>query len=491
MNNAGYLVTVRSPEDRDIRGSLYLWADEKVDCGHRECVLQGIGHTAQLLRNDAVIEIGEISEYSRLHREQPDTARAPHFPYPFTAFIDPMKQEFDQEMFRCGLENWQAGWHHFLPQPRLGAVVRQEDFYGRREFISALKSCLNDERLLVISAPRRYGKTSVLFAFLDRDFDRRAIHVDLEDLESFDRFLARLYVKLMIAEREVSTAEERGVENDYCKSVQAMPDAKKKEEGRSLFRQLDEMHVLLLMDEPGYFVQNLLLDGDVEGRGNALMALRTLAGYLIEFQNIQAVLASSVGLKQFLKYSGLNNTGFEPLREVPLPPLTPDEASRLIRGLLVQGGICDCSRESLETLLEIASPPIPYFIQVLLDEVIKARLPLTPENVRWIYERNVIGPTCRRVFDQLIWHLHHYCPPEQIRAARRILNLVANRPEGRVSRRELRNLFGVSIDENQFDALLQMLEFDCYLVGETQDGEMYYSFNNRMMRDYLEQNPLS
>ena len=165
MNSIGHLVIVRTPNDHAIRGSLFLWTEGLANAGAEMRVLEGIRKIAETRRKDAVIEVGVTGDYSRMHLEYPEAAGSPHFAHPVCVFIDPLTEQFDGEFFWCGVENWLAGWHQFFPAASQGAVVRQDCFYGRKAFIETVQERLNTERWLLISAPRRYGKTSVLLAF--------------------------------------------------------------------------------------------------------------------------------------------------------------------------------------------------------------------------------------------------------------------------------------------------------------------------------------
>jgi uncharacterized protein len=65
---------------------------------------------------------------------------------------------------------------------RVGSPVRGQDFYGRDAFVSLVSQKLTSGSVL-LAAPRRFGKTSVMYDLIDRPrWDYRVVHADLEHL---------------------------------------------------------------------------------------------------------------------------------------------------------------------------------------------------------------------------------------------------------------------------------------------------------------------
>src|SRR5215467_1528372 len=65
---------------------------------------------------------------------------------------------------------------------RVGSPVRGDDFYGRDSFVNLVSEKLRQGSIL-LAAPRRFGKTSVMYDLIDRPrWDYRVVHADLEHL---------------------------------------------------------------------------------------------------------------------------------------------------------------------------------------------------------------------------------------------------------------------------------------------------------------------
>src|SRR4051794_20341573 len=61
---------------------------------------------------------------------------------------------------------------------RVGSPVRGEDFYGRESFVELIWQKLKLGNIL-LAAPRRFGKTSVMYHLIDNPrWDYRLVHAD-------------------------------------------------------------------------------------------------------------------------------------------------------------------------------------------------------------------------------------------------------------------------------------------------------------------------
>ncbi|HSD45524.1 MAG TPA: hypothetical protein VLB87_02845, partial [Pyrinomonadaceae bacterium] len=65
---------------------------------------------------------------------------------------------------------------------RVGAPVRGNDFYGRDALVDLIWTKLKSGNIL-LAAPRRFGKTSVMYRLIDEPrYDFKIVHADLEHM---------------------------------------------------------------------------------------------------------------------------------------------------------------------------------------------------------------------------------------------------------------------------------------------------------------------
>ena len=78
----------------------------------------------------------------------------------------------------------------------VGPPVRDDDLFGREEFIDLLWEKLQTTNIL-LAAPRRFGKTSVMYHLLDHPRDGyKIIHLDLERITEPVNFVIELLEKI-------------------------------------------------------------------------------------------------------------------------------------------------------------------------------------------------------------------------------------------------------------------------------------------------------
>ncbi|MGH9838321.1 MAG: hypothetical protein ACREEM_06020 [Blastocatellia bacterium] len=79
---------------------------------------------------------------------------------------------------------------------RVGPPVRGADFFGREAFVKLASDKLKAGHVL-LAAPRRFGKTSVMYRLMDDpQWDYRIVHADLEHLIDPASLIAELTEKL-------------------------------------------------------------------------------------------------------------------------------------------------------------------------------------------------------------------------------------------------------------------------------------------------------
>ncbi len=173
---------------------------------------------------------------------------------------------------------------------------------------------------------------------------------------------------------------------------------------------------------------------------------------------------------------------------VPIEALDPQHAESLLLRLSNDHGL-RFTEEGRVALFEMISPPVPYFLQlfvsqILMEEKLQGK-ELGPEAIRDVYDRRVLGPTCRAYFDYYRVRLKRYGEPGR-RAALAILQEVAHAPAARVSNSILYDVYRKArrrgASNFEFDEIMADLESDWYLALDSRTNE--YGFLLNVMRDW-------
>ena len=71
-----------------------------------------------------------------------------------------------------------------MVENRVGPPVRGKDFYGRAKFVDLVAAKLKAGHVL-LAAPRRFGKTSVMYNLMDQPrWDYQVVHADSSSTNS-------------------------------------------------------------------------------------------------------------------------------------------------------------------------------------------------------------------------------------------------------------------------------------------------------------------
>lgn len=269
----------------------------------------------------------------------------------------------------------------------IGNVARGSDLFGREAIIEYLWTRLRSSNVL-LAAPRRFGKTSVMYHLID--YPRagfRVFHFDLESvtrpvdfvvliierlrederLKNFLRKSARGFRTLLEeVELKVSPAEDvtiglalkRRLENSW------------KEIGKEIFSKLETTSdpIVLIFDELGMMIENFL-DGRLEENEireffNWFRSLRIDP----KMSRCHYLIGSSISIDRHLSRLGIIATlnDFERiiLREFD----DSSVALTFLDGLLASNDI-EIDEDGKARVFELLGPAIPYFIQALVSQM--------------------------------------------------------------------------------------------------------------------------
>ena len=83
-----------------------------------------------------------------------------------------------------------------MVENRVGPPVRGKDFYGRDRFVDLVAAKLKAGYVL-LAAPRRFGKTSVMYNLMDQPrWDYQVVHADLEHFIEPSELITKLIEQL-------------------------------------------------------------------------------------------------------------------------------------------------------------------------------------------------------------------------------------------------------------------------------------------------------
>ena len=375
---------------------------------------------------------------------------------------------------------------------KIGPPVEGDDFFGREKEIRLANRLLDRRHSLLLSAPRRIGKSSLAKKLLDEKKKQgwKCVYIDLEETNTEDGFL-RLVIDAFssngIWKHVVSEAAQRltSVFNKIEK-VSIGPfefNFGKKEERENLYKNLKELihhdeNTFIVIDELTLFlgILNKSEDG-IEKVTYILNWLRSL--HQVEKTKIRWLFCGSVGLRNFASSKNLSYT-INDLTEFSLDELDRKEAAGLLFELGKSEEI-EMNDVIINYILDRLSWNIPYFIQVIFSKLAEDYDgALTYDTVDAAYKK-LCSENYLSTWSERLGEYQEYELP-----ARHILKLLSTQPAG-VERNILLDRLMTGQEPSNVEKvdlalskILEMLENDGYIM---KNGALR-TFRSPLLRDY-------
>ncbi len=391
---------------------------------------------------------------------------------------------------------------------QMGSPVRGMDCFGREKFVEKLWQRIESGHVL-LAAPRRFGKTSVIYRLIDEPRDGfLVIHADLEYYEEPAQLLTELIAELSRARgfsvnlaglgkgfQDIVQAMRKGVADtfseieyaDFKVAVRQQTRADWQKTGDALFAQLaaSKRPILFVLDEFPMMIDRMARS--TEHRAEAITLLRWLRSLrqAPEMSDIHFLIAGSIGIDSVIGELGeiKSINDFERLR---LEPFAIPKAKTFLK-VLSEAHEVPLSPASRNLMLELVGEPVPYFLQILFSQILAVHengKKITPAVIRQIYRDRVLGIDCKNYFEYYYSRLRDYYKRDEERAIKRLLRELAR--DGRMTREYAFDIYraeiAAPIEHDRFNRLMTDLENDFY-IG--QDGESYdYYFSCSLLRDW-------
>ncbi len=387
---------------------------------------------------------------------------------------------------------------------RVGPPVRGKDFFGRETFVKLASDKLKAGHIL-LAAPRRFGKTSVMYRLMDEpQWDYRIVHADLEHLSDPASLIAELTEKLAkdtkLAKllngmswlsqeawsRFRNTFEEVELFEVKIKLKEKIR-ANWQESGEELFKRLAAANttVVFFLDEFPMMIDRMAQTK--EHRAEAKQLLHWLRALRLrpDLPNVRFLIAGSIGIGRVLNELGeiASINDFEALK---LDPFTPKVAAEFLDALAASSKLA-LSAPAKRKMLDLIGTPVPYFLQIIFSEVSKAHQldgeAITPKKVEAIYHQKILGVDCKTYFDYYYGRLRDYYRPHEEKAAKRILRELA--AVGMMTRDACYQFYREAVpraEAETFNLLMTDLEQDFYVSYDLTNRR--YQFSCKLLRDW-------
>ncbi len=375
---------------------------------------------------------------------------------------------------------------------KIGPPVEGEDFFGREKEIRKANRLLDSNHSLLLSAPRRIGKSSLAKRLIEEKKQQgwKCVYIDLEETTTEEGFL-RLVIEAFKENgiwKQLAEGMSKGLVSvlDRIEKISLGPvdlNIGKREEQEDLYKNLKELikhdeDTFIVVDELTLFLS--ILNKSENGAEKVAFILNWLRSLRqVSKTNVRWLFCGSVGLRNFTSAMNLGYT-INDLMEFGLGELTREEAEGLLSGLCKSEDM-EMSEELINYTLDKLHWNIPYFIQVIFSKLAEEyENEVTKESIDIAYDK-LCSENYLSTWSERLSEYREFEVP-----ARRILKSLSTQPAG-MERDAMLNILMTGQDASKVEEIdyllskvLEMLENDGYILKM----DSIRAFRSPLLRDY-------
>ncbi|MBN1349470.1 ATP-binding protein [candidate division KSB1 bacterium] len=378
-----------------------------------------------------------------------------------------------------------------------GSPARGANFFKREPLIQKSWDLLESGEHILLAAPRRVGKTSLMYFLMDYPRENFSfIFLDTESINNENEFFRRIVNKLLKTQHVKSSQKlltfldkhkpiikkvglegiEFGVsdQHDYFGMLRRILHTISLEQGR----------LVIMLDEFPETLENIIADeGEAAGK-HFLQSNRELRQDAELSDKVQFIYTGSIGLENIVSKLNVMKT-INDLSRLKIPPLTESEAKAMIQALLA-GLPFDLSAAIIDYILEKIEWLIPFYIQLVLQELRNLHRDRSVQEVT----RDIVDQAFREMLEQRNhfehWHtrLRETLKGSDYNFVKEILNIACE--SGSISSNEIMNLSVKYKLEAVYKDLIGSLVYDGYINNH--DDAHTYRYNSPILRMWWRQN---
>lgn len=266
----------------------------------------------------------------------------------------------------------------------IGQAARGKNFFERSNITKDFWDKIKKGSNILITAPRRIGKTSLMFHFEDQPLENyELLYMIVESVNNENEYYRKLYnevINLLKRRQKVWNQVTKLIKSKKVTSITkegiTLEDSELNyfEELVKIIKLVDlKNHKLVLMiDEFAQAVENIIEDETERDAVHFLETNRELRQLPYILDKIQLVYTGSIGLENIVSKINALNT-INDLYPLKVPQLTNDESKELI-GKITEASDLFIQQEQINYLISKIEWLIPYYFQIIIEELDKIEL---------------------------------------------------------------------------------------------------------------------
>ena len=381
----------------------------------------------------------------------------------------------------------------------IGQAARKEDFFPRPQIQSEIWKKLKPGSSLLFVGPRRVGKSSILFNLLDEpkekhiiiyytsesvnnenEFYRKLFNHIVERLNTFKKYQKKLTTLGKTFLKSIESIGKDGIKFQHNNSISYYNEV------MALVRNLDlgEDRMIVLIDEFAQTIENIMRDENDDNAIHFLETNREIRQRPEIHKKLQFIYTGSIGLENIVeRINGINF--INDLHPISIPPLSRKEAEGLT-DKIIRGSEVTFADGAFEHLLNLIEWWIPFYFQIILDEVPKI---LVANNSTVITKDDIDTAInnalkLRIYFEHWFTRLRNAFKGNNFSFVKEVLNIISEKK--RFSSSGIVDLAIKHKLEDSYNNLINTLKYDGYINNE--DDPKTYRFNSPLLREWWNRN---
>ncbi len=381
-----------------------------------------------------------------------------------------------------------------------GQPVRKENFFERPALIRQFKNKIESGSSILISAPRRVGKTSLMLHVHDKGMEGFYFIYDItESVNSENEYFKRMLNKIFYTEfltlmQKISKKTYRSAKDRAERIREIGKTIKFDKESKRIFRDefidtiksidLEGRRIIFMIDEFSQTIENIIEDEGKRSAIHFLQANRELRQDPEINQKIQFVFAGSIGLENIV--SRLNAVNLvNDLAPLKVTPLNYEEAHRLMQELTENKPFV-LSKSNRDYILDKIQWYIPFYFQMAVMEI--SNFLLDDEGETKPGKKRITKNVIDRAFSRMLEQRNHFehwekrlrkaFKKEEYSFAKEVLNLISNKEN--IESVEIINLAQKFNIPDSYKDIVNSLVYDGYINNN--DDPHIYRFNSPLLK---------
>lgn len=379
----------------------------------------------------------------------------------------------------------------------IGQVARGSNFFNRPKIINHIWDKLRVGSNLLLVAPRRVGKTSILFNLVDNPQNGFiVVYYTSESVNSEEEFFRKLYSHLLknISSFKKYKLKIQTLGKDILSRIEKL-GTEGIELGKSKISWRDELQnliatieikerIIILIDEFSQTVENIIQDVNKRAAIHFLETKREIRQEPNIHMKLQFVYTGSIGLENIVSKINCINL-INDLSPIEITPLSKSEANSLVRRILLSSNLV-LSKNEFNYLMDVIEWAIPFYFQLLLDEAntllqSRAKKRITKEIINQAVE-NALKK--RIYFEQWYTRLRKAYSGSEFSFIKELLNITSL--NSTITTGEILNL-SIKYDiKDRYNDILNSLRHDGYI--NNLNNSKIYRFNSPLLKKWWYQN---